>query len=56
MQAEASGLPPPPPRLSSPTFQETQLTLPGASASTGNLSEVVEVHSFDSITSDLKPD
>ena len=46
--AEASVLPPPLLRLSSPTCQETQLTLTSASASTGGLSEVVEVHSFDS--------
>ena len=45
---EASALPPPLPSLSSPTCQETQLTLPGSFASTGGLSEVVEVHSFDS--------
>ena len=48
MQAEASALPPPPPSLCSPTCQETQLAVPGSFASTGDLSEVVEVHSFDS--------
>ena len=48
MKTKASALPPPPPSLSSPTCQETQLNMPGSSASTGDLSEVVEVHSFDS--------
>ena len=48
MMAAASALPPHLPSLSSPTSQETQLTMPGYSASTGGLSEVVEVHSFDS--------
>ena len=55
MLSEASALPPPLPSLSSPTCLETQLSVPGSSASTGGLSEVVEVHSFDSISSHLKP-
>ena len=44
----ASALPHPRPHLFSPTCQETQVTMPGSSASTGDLSEVVEVHSIDS--------
>ena len=48
LMAAASGLPHhPPASLSSPTCQETQLNMPTSSASTGGLSEVVEVHPFD---------
>ena len=38
----------PPPRWFSPTCQETQLIMPGSSASTGGLSDVKEVHYLDS--------
>ena len=57
---EASVLPPPPLSSSSPTCQETggreeRENMPTSSASTGGLSEVAEVCSFDSISSHLKP-
>ena len=41
----------PPPRWCFPTCQETQLTMPSSSASTGGLSEMVEEHYFDSYNS-----
>ena len=57
MIAKASALPlQPPAASSSPTCRETQLTMPGSSASTGDLSELVQVHSFDSIANHLKSD
>ena len=58
VMAKASGLPlqPPTAASSSPTCRETQLEMPTSSASTGDLSELVQVHSFDSIANHLKPD
>ena len=46
MMASVSALLHPRPHLFSPTCQETQPAMPGSSASTGGLSEMVTVHSI----------
>ena len=53
LRTQASALPHPRPHLFSPICQETQVPVPGSSASNGGLSEVVKVRSFDSAIQSL---